>query len=152
MVTILRLKDPGEPPEADAEDGRLMDGPLYDLVALQKLLQSGDLNLGNDDQCVVGTDECWNYLKKLGWLPGKQVQELILRLKPGKGRLGDYVNSQWCKDSDGYVNPCDAYRIRVDELTWKRDVNAPMYYVKFSIEDSGQIYLVLISCHLDKAF
>lgn len=125
-------------------------GPLFDLVALQGELRSGALDLGDANHVDVATDKCWEDLKKLKWNTKDHVTKLILLLKPGKGKQGDFINSQWCEDSEGRLHPCDSYRIRVDHCTWSRNANAPLYYLKFSIDDAGTLYLVLISCHLDK--
>ena len=151
IVAILRLKDPGTPP-AGTNSRVIPGGPLYDLVALQEKLRSGELDLGKDEHCYVATDSCWDDLGKLRWTTGDQVTKLLSLLKPKTaGSKGDYHKSEWCKEGDGRLSPCDAYRVRVDQFNeWKRDVNAPLYYVKFSVEETGQIYFVLISCHLDK--
>jgi hypothetical protein len=152
IVATLRLLDPGQAPKPGGRDRVIPGGPLYDLAALQAKLRSAELDLGKDMHCYVATHNCSKWLDKLEWTPGNQVTRLLLLLRPRSGQAkGDFYKSEWCTDKDDIVNPCDVYRVRVDEFNdWKRDVNAPLYYVKFSIEEAGQICLVLISCHLDK--
>jgi len=136
------------------EDGKerfIRGGPLFDLVELQRMLATGELDLGDDDQVDVATTSCWEDLKKLQWTTRDDVRNLLGVLKPGKrAQGGDFINSQWCKDDDGDLHPCDSYRVRVDHKTWQRNPKAPLYYVKFSLNEEGTLYLVLISCHLDK--
>lgn len=129
------------------------EGPLYDLTGLQAALTGGSLDLGKDAHCYVATDTCWNDLvMKLKWETGIHVKRLLLCLRPKTtSNKGDFFKSEWCTDGDMVVRDCDVYRIRVDEYDdWKRNPNAPLYYVKFAIEESGQLCLVLISCHLDR--
>ena len=127
-------------------------GPLFDLAALQALLRSGQLNLGDDQQCWVATDSCWDHLQELKWTTGNQVTSLLLALRPGKRKQGgDFVNAQWCADSDGGMFACDSYRVRVDEFNnFRRSPNGLEFYVKFSIDESGALYLALLQCHLDR--
>ena len=127
-------------------------GPLFDLAALQALLRSGQLNLGDDQQCWVATDSCWDHLQELKWTAGNQVTSLLLALRPGKRKQGgDFVNAQWCADSDGGMFACDSYRVRVDEFNnFRRSPNGLEFYVKFSIDESGALYLALLQCHLDR--
>lgn len=65
----------------------------------------------------------------------------------GRRPSGDYRGSHWCEDSDGGFHACDSYAIRVDEQNWSRDKNALEYYLKFSIDESSDRYMVMISCH-----
>lgn len=116
------------------------------------MLRSGGLDLGDDNQFWVGTDQCWNDLGKLRWTAETHVKNLILLLKPEKFPKGDFVNAQWCKDSESGWNKCDSYKVRIDEANWKRDKNGPLYYVKFSLDSANVLYLVLVSCHLDKPY
>ena len=127
-------------------------GPLFDLAALQALLRSGQLNLVDDQQCWVATDSCWDHLQELKWTTGNQVTSLLLALRPGKRKQGgDFVNAQWCADSDGGMFACDSYRVRVDEFNnFRRSPNGLEFYVKFSIDESGALYLALLQCHLDR--
>lgn len=59
-------------------------GPLFDLAMLQALLRSGELDLGNDHQCWIGTNKCYDKLIDLKWTPGNQVTKLLCLLKPGR--------------------------------------------------------------------
>lgn len=149
MATLWTCEGEPECPE-DGKERAISGGPLFDLVELQRRLATGELDLGDDNQVDVATDSCWEDLKKLKWTPKDHVSRLLSMLKPGKGRHGDFINSQWCKDCEGDLHPCDSYRVRVDHITWQRDLKAPLYYVKFSLNEEGALYLVLISCHLDK--
>lgn len=149
MTTLWTYEGELEPPE-NGNERRIPGGPLFDLALLQSMLETGELDLGDDNQIDVATDNCWEDLKKLKWTPKDHVSRLLSLLRPGKGKNGDFLNSQWCKDSEGDLHPCDSYRIRVDDKTWRRDPKAPLYYVKFSMNDEGVLHLVLISCHLDK--
>jgi hypothetical protein len=151
IVAILTLRDPGAPPVSKASRV-ILGGPLYDLAGLQAKLQSGELDLGNDDHCYVATDTCWDDLGQLRWTTGNQVTKLLLLLRPRTpSSKGDYYKSEWCTESGGRLSPCDVYRVRVDEFNeWKRTVTAPLIYLKFCVEETGQVYLLLISCHLDR--
>lgn len=153
IVATLRLRDPGEEPPEGAKNRRIQGGPLFDLPALQRLVREGTLDLSNDAHCYVATNDCWDDLRKLRWSTGREFKEVFLLLRPKTDTSkGDFYRSEWCMDSDGYWNASDAYRIRVDQFdNWKRDVNAPLYYIKFSILPTGELCLVLISCHLDES-
>lgn len=113
------------------------------------MLHSGELDLGKDEQVDVATNECWEKMKVLKWTTGRQVTEFIKLLKPETYPKGDFRNAQWCQDSEEDWHPCDSYAARVDDKTWTRDPKAPEYYIKFSVNDAGTLFLVLISCHLD---
>ena len=153
MVTTLWKLDLTTIPQPLGSNTRIKGGPLFDLVKLQEMLKTGALNLGDSNQFWVATKSCEHDLEhKLRWSPGDQLTKFIQVLRPAAFPKGDFVNSQWCKDFDGQFNACDSYKVRIDEGTWKRDVNAPLYYLKFSIDQADVIYLALISCHLDKAF
>lgn len=153
LFATLYLRDPGEEPPEGAKNRRIPGGPLFNLPELQRLVREGKLDLSNDAHCYVATNKCWKDLAKLQWSTGKQVKELLLLLSPKTDTSkGDFYCSEWCEDRDGYWNASDAYRIRVDEFdNWKRNVNAPMYYIKFSLLPSEELCLFLISCHLDES-
>ena len=152
-MTILWTCDPTKLPPHNGKGCVLpKQGPLFDLLAIQALLRSGELNLGDDQQCWVATDSCWGHLEDLQWTTANQVRSLLLALRPGKKREGgNFVNAQWCKGSDGGMFACDSYKVRVDETNnFRRDPAGLEYYVKFSIDESGTLCLVLLQCHLDR--
>lgn len=151
LGATLILRDPGSPPSGGASRV-ISGGPLFDLAGLQEKLRTGELDLSKDDHCYVATDSCWKDLGQLRWTTGDQVSKLLSLFKPKTATSkGDYYKSEWCREGDGVFSPCDVYRVRVDQYNeWKRDVNAPLYYVKFCVEETGQLYFVLISCHLDR--
>lgn len=115
------------------------------------MLREGELELGNDQQCWIGTNKCEDDIQDLKWTLEDQVTQLFLALKPERTRAGgDFLNSQWCADSNGDFHPCDSYVVNVDEFdNFRRDKNALKYYLKFSVDESGAMYLVMIGCHLD---
>ncbi len=120
------------------------------MQALQSRLKTGLLDLGDDQQCWIATNSCWDELEKLKWTTENQVRSLLLALRPLRRKQGgDFINSQWCEASDEKFFACDAYSVRVDESNgMRRNPNGLEYYVKFSIEESGTLFLALIRCHL----
>lgn len=145
--------DPSDLPPHEGR-GRLLRGwgPLFDLPALQARLRSGELDLSDDQQCWVATNACWDELAKLNWTTGRQPRDLLLALRPGTvSQGGDFVNAQWCADSEGALWPCDAYKVRVDEHKNFRCTSQGLeFYVKFSVNEAGEFSLVLIQCHLGR--
>jgi hypothetical protein len=153
IVAILWACDPSTIPPHNGKGFILKGmGPLFDLRALQNLLRSGQMDLGNDQHCWVATDACLDHLENLTWTTGNQVRSLLLALRPGKRKDGgDFINAQWCADSDGVFSACDSYEVAVDETdNFRRDKNGLIYYIKFSLDEAGSLYLVLIQCHLKR--
>lgn len=146
---ILWTCDPSTVPPHNGKKKQLV-GPLFDLPALQTLLREGLLDLANDEHFYVANNDCWTDIKKLKWAPAQQIRDALLLLKSG-GRStgqGDYINSQWAKDSDGNWWPSDAYGICINEKEgFARAKNAPETYIKFSIDENGCLCLILLSCH-----
>ena len=127
-------------------------GPLFRLEEIQKLLNSGQLDLDDDQQCWVATRFCVRDMENLQWTTGNQVKRLLLALRPGTQKQGgDFINAQWCQDSYGGMVACDSYTVKVDEYNnfW-RSPNGLPYYVKFSIAESGALCLFLVGCHLSR--
>lgn len=153
LVATLWTCDPSQLPPHRGKGCVLKGwGPLFNLSMLQARLRAGLLDLDLDQHCWVATRGCWNELLKLTWTPGHHLRRLLLALRPGHHRQGgDFVNAQWCQDSNGALWACDAYRVHVDEYNdFRRTPNGLAYYVKFSIDESGALCLVLIQCHLDR--
>jgi hypothetical protein len=129
---------------------KVLPGPLFDLVAIQDLLRTGRLDLANDEHFYIATDDCWSNMKALKWTATGQLKQALLLLKPGakKKGQGDYINSQWAKDSDSHWHPCDAYGVCINEKGgFVRAQGAPETYIKFSMNEQGCVCLFLISCH-----
>lgn len=61
-------------------------------------------------------------------------------------QAGDYKKSEWCEvKRRNYA--CDVYVLKFDYERRVRSARGLEVYLKFSIDDVGQIALVVASCH-----
>lgn len=129
------------PPEHKPTESRqqLGDKPLIDLTRLQGWLGRSEFDVEYD--LWVATRKCDHNLEALGWSHAQLVR--VIRTL----RTADYHRSEWCETEGGWY-PCDAYRIEYDEARGQRKPGAVRFYVKFSLDDSGDLVLVLVSAHM----
>lgn len=113
-------------------------GPLINLPALQVLLNSADFDL---DTLWVATDRCELDLESYRWTY-EDVVHMLVCLK-----AGDFDKSEWCQVKGGSVLPCDVYVMPYDETRRQRSAKGLEVYMKFSIDSTGALSLVLVSCH-----
>lgn len=60
----------------------------------------------------------------------------------------DYKKSEWARiDAGRRWVPCDVYLTLYDSFTRRRCPNAPSVYLKFSIDEAGDVTILLASCH-----
>ena len=128
-------------------------GRLFDLTALQTLLASGKFDL---DALVFGTRGARTDKERNRW-KHEDVLNMLMLLKepapPAPGALemaNDYVKSEWCEvdgEEDMRWVPCDVYRTHVDLVRLQRNNQGTEIYFKFSVEDDGDITIVMASCH-----
>ena len=114
-------------------------GPLVDMVALQTLLSSGSFDL---DNLWIATDKCEHDLSKESW----KVSD-VLQMLACLHRQQDYRKSEWCQVLGGGMVSCDVYVTRYDAERQPRDPRGLEVYLKFSIDDDGQLTIVMVSCH-----
>jgi hypothetical protein len=135
----LWLRDLGESILPGAgQSRRIHGGPLLDLKALQGVISSGQLTT---DNIWPATRRCRNSLEDYTW-SFDIVLELFSCLLPQ-----DYKNSEWCGVDGNRTVPCDVYRVCFDEVRRKRNPSACEVYLKFSIDDTGALTLVLVQSH-----
>lgn len=73
---------------------------------------------------------------------------MLCALRPGRHPKGDYKKSEWCEVDGGGMFPCDVYHLPFDELRGERNPNGLSISMKFSLDEHGELMLVLVSCHL----
>ena len=143
----LWLQDPQKLPRPAAGAHKapaLRKTPLFDLPALQVMLRTGALGI---DDLLIATDDCRNDLQKLKWTH-RDLLDFILCLRPYKlSQQHDFKHARWCKDSGGRWHPCDAYATFYDTTNKCRAQAGVSVYVKFSIPESGDALLIMISAH-----
>lgn len=113
-------------------------GPVFDLDVLQSLVTDGVLG---EDMVWVANTRCERDLENYRW-DYAEVLHMITCLK-----LPDFRGSTWCQVKGGEMYPCDDYRFLYDCDRRERNVRGLEVYVKFSVNDDGQLTLVLVSCH-----
>lgn len=59
----------------------------------------------------------------------------------------DHKKSEWCEASNRQVFACDVYQLPYDEQPGVRNVHGFRVHLEFSLTESGQLTLVMISCH-----
>ena len=110
--------------------------PLYDLARVKTLV-------ANENQIFLWTAKCRRDVLNLFDSDLAQVAELILGLT-----AADYIDSEWCENSQGALAACDAYRIRrLETAPATSRAMTVSYFVKFAIGKTGRLVL-LVSCHL----
>ncbi|WP_293603320.1 hypothetical protein [Polaromonas sp. UBA4122] len=116
----------------------IVGGPLIDLLGLQSLLKSTEFDL---DALWVATDRCELDLENYRWTYEDVVHMLGCLL------ANDYGKSEWCQVKGGSVVACDVYVMPYDDARRQRSAKGLEVYMKFSIDVSGALTLVLVSCH-----
>lgn len=133
--------DPSELPAFDPsapKSRRIGGGALIDLTGLQALLKSEDFDL---DALWVATDRCELDLENYRWTYEDAVHMLGCLL------ADDYDKSEWCQVKGGSVVACDVYVMPYDDARRQRSAKGLQVYMKFSIDVTGVLTLVLVSCH-----
>ena len=136
MVKIFVVSEYSlNPPEDGQGRVKIANGPLYDLVWVQKLAAAGGLN--------TWTDRCDKTVYELFAGDLAAVADLLGHLRPA-----DYRDSEWCTNGRNAWAACDAYALR--RVEWLASAGKEMgveYFVKFAVGKTGQLVL-LVSCHL----
>lgn len=114
-------------------------GPLVDLAALQRVLGSGRFDT---DDLVIATDRCERDLENHQWTY-ENVLQMLVSLVPSS----DYRKSEWCRIKGGRHVLCDVYELPYDLMRHQRNVRAEAVYLKFSINETGRLTIVMVSCH-----
>lgn len=123
---------PGLPlPEGDL--ARRIQGPRYDLAAVQRLVASGDA-------IRPMTERVNDDLEDLAW----DVDDVAMLLQALTD--ADYHASEWVQVSHRMVVDADAYVIEYDHTTERRRRLAQRYYIKFGFANNS-LLLLLVSCH-----
>ena len=133
-VNALPAFDPAKP-----RTRAIRVGPLVDMAALQTVLNSGSFDL---DNLWIATDKCERDLSKESWKVS-DVLQMLACLHPQQ----DYRKSEWCQVLGGGMVPCDVYVTRYDAERQQRHPRGLEVYLKFSIDDGGQLTIVMVSCH-----
>jgi hypothetical protein len=112
--------------------------PLIDLPAMQALLRSGTFDL---DRLWIATDKCSRDMENEEWSTTD-----VLHMLAGLDAT-DYKKSEWCQVLGGDMVPCDVYVTPYDALHQQRRPHGLDVYLKFSIDDAGQLTITMVSCH-----
>lgn len=127
----------GEPPSEASESRIHIEGPLYSVENVLKILDLGE------EQTHLWTRKCIRDVENLA-LDIPEVQTLVREAIT----QGQYLKSEWCvQRPTGPWAACDGYRLLRNE--WVQHAHKEMrfeYYVKFAIGKTGKI-LLLVSCH-----
>ncbi len=115
-----------------------MAGPLVDLPRLQAVLNSGQFDL---DDLWIATVNCERDLENHRWTYDKVLQMLVSLVG------SDYQKSEWCGIKGGRYVPCDVYLLPYDLVRHQRNARAEAVYLKFSIDETGALTIVMVSCH-----
>ena len=94
-----------------------------------------------EDHLRVATPKCDRDLENYQWTYDDVLQMLGCMLEQ------DYRKSEWCQVRGGEEYPCDVYVFPYDETRRQRNRNGLEIYLKFSVDESGMLTLVLVSCH-----
>jgi len=132
------LRRPADSAPEDPGKRDLGRKPLINLEKLQAWLSREEFDVEYD--FWAASDGCWNDLQTLQWRFARVVQ-VIKSL-----HSSDYHRSMWCLTDGGWF-ACYAYRICFDEGRNERRQGAVRFYLKFSLDDSGDLVLVLVSAH-----
>lgn len=107
------------------------------MPALQREIASGRLG---EDEVWAGSAKCERDLENYQWTYNDVLQMLQCL------QACDYKKSEWCEVKRRYF-ACDVYVLNFDCERRVRSARGLEVYLKFSIDDEGQITLVLASCH-----
>lgn len=138
MVDTLRCLPWTDPPAElpEGEGARRKPGPIYDLAAVQRIVDG--------DHIYLATENCSQDVEKLEW-DVDDVAQLIADLLPG-----DYRNSEWCRSSRGHVSDADVYRLDYDTAAMCRGVpwKHKRLYLKFGARHNDpRLTIWVFSCH-----
>lgn len=128
----------GMPPvEKQAERG-IPGGPLYEKQQVLGLVET-------DGNCLSPwTKKCIKDMRDKLCIDNDGAAELVRAAVI----QGTYRNSEWCQGNKEHIwAACDAYVLK--RFEWNRFAHKDLeieYYVKFAINRSGKL-LLLISCH-----
>lgn len=112
---------------------------MIDRRALLDAIRDGSLS---SDHVDVANHSCRDKLEQLDWTY-EQVLDCLLCIEER-----DFRGSEWCETNWYGWLPCDAYAIRYDEISRRRDRNGLEYYLKFSLNDDAVLNLLLVRVHL----
>jgi hypothetical protein len=130
----------GQPPSTLGNIRIYIEGPLYPVEEVLKLLDSGD------EKTHLWTRKCIQDVENMA-LEIEDVRNLVRQAIT----QGKYINSEWCvQKPTGPWAACDGYRLFREE--WVEYAHKTMrfeYYVKFAIGKTGKI-LLLVSCHMSQ--
>lgn len=111
------------------------------MISLVKLQDAIQRSLLSEDAIWMATKSCERDLQNAQWSLGDVLRMLTLLTS------GDYRKSEWC-DASGGPYPCDVYVLPYDAVRQSRNERSAFeVYLKFSVTESGQLTLVLVSCH-----
>ena len=114
-------------------------GPLFELRALQALLLSGEFDTR---RLRPANRDVMKDMQRARWSAHDVLQMLV------NMHAKDYKKSEWARiDAGRRWVPCDVYLTSYDSLTRQRCRNAPEVYLKFSIDEAGDVTILLASCH-----
>lgn len=139
MVDTLRRLPWTPPPDPlpEGERARRIRGPIYDLAAVQRLVDG--------DRIFLATRKCANDVENLNW-DVDDVAKLVAALE-----RSDFRNSEWCMGSNGKVIDADAYAIHYDHIGECRSnhLRHPSYYLKFGFRHNDPRLIVWVMiCHI----
>lgn len=138
MVDTLRRVPWSEPPAElpQGEGARRKSGPIYDLAAVQAVVDGNHI--------FLATQRCSDAVADLEW-DADDVAQLIADLRPG-----DYRGSEWCTSSRGHVSDADVYRLDYDPVNKCRGIRwtHPRFYIKFGARPyDPRLTIWVFSCH-----
>jgi hypothetical protein len=114
-------------------------GPLFELKALQGLLRRGEFDTG---RLRPANRDVMKDMQRARWSAHDVLQMLV------NMHAKDYKKSEWARiDAGRRWVPCDVYLTLYDSFTRRRCPNAPSVYLKFSIDEAGDVTILLASCH-----
>lgn len=126
--------------DAGDDTRRCIDrGPIYQLRRLQAMLASGDFDT---TRLSPANRDVLKDMRHNRWTACDVLQMIVNML--GK----DYRKSEWARvDSGRRWVACDVYQSFYDRLTRRRHRNAQPIYLKFSIDEAGDVVILVASCH-----
>lgn len=137
MATLWHIH-PSSLPPPKGQNRSIKRGPLIDLPLLQQ--EIWQKTLGEDDVWVA-TARCLRDLESACWAYA-DVLRMLTCLAPQ-----DYRKSEWCDVQGGRTQACDVYVLPYDSERASRSPRGLEVYLKFSVDDAGQLMLILVSCH-----
>ncbi|OWQ48754.1 hypothetical protein CDL60_02340 [Roseateles noduli] len=106
---------------------------------LQEVLRGGEFDT---DRLLPANRDVLKDMRRERWTAHDVLQMLVNLL------ARDYAKSEWARiDSGRRWVACDVYQTFYDSLTRRRHRHAQPVYLKFSIDEAGDITILLASCH-----